>query len=309
VVVAASLAAVAAVLCSGEVVFVDTGRPAVLRHVPLGGEGAAIFAAPDGRVVVPLSAGEHTLRVDAAGGVESWPGVLFPLFLGEFDRAYTLLPGLLLTVSYPERLELERRSLPGLGGTYRASASRDGQLVMLIPLAPDRRRLIAVVAASEAPPSEIALAGEASELVMAPSGMWAAVALPPSSVQLVVAGDPHARDPLAVGIRVRCLAAGGDGGDLLVGGESEEGGKLLRYKLARRAAEGLKRRFETRLPAVVTALAATEEEEVLAATAIGVAVLEKGGRRLRAMLPLAGARGVVVLPARLASALPSWSDR
>lgn len=302
-----SLAVVAAVLCHDRVVFVETSTPALVRSVPLGDEGLAVFAAPDARVLVPLRLEDATAVIGPGERVDRWPGRTFPLFFEQPDRMYGVVSEALLTLSYPERLALGRVALPGVAGAWRAACSADGRMVAVVPATPSRATLVQGFPIEGGPPRSVALAGAARDLAVAPGGLWVAVSLAGGAVEVVLTGQARGSGAISVGGEVRAIAASADGRDLLVGLETAGAGKLLVLRLTPRAGQVLKERFQTTLPAPPVALAVAAEE-VLAVTASGLAVLSRGGRRLRHELPLEGGQAVAVLPGRLGLALPPWSD-
>ncbi|HUK14131.1 MAG TPA: hypothetical protein VLW17_12585, partial [Thermoanaerobaculaceae bacterium] len=170
------VAAVAAVLCPGQVAFVDLSAGEVVRRVAIPVDGAALFAAPDGRVVVPARDADATVVVAPAGRVERWKGRLFPLFFDQPDRLHTVLPGALATLSYPERLPLARIELPGVDGARRAATSSDGRLVAIVPAPPPAASLVLVAALEGSGGRALALGGDAVRLAVAPDGGFAIVA-------------------------------------------------------------------------------------------------------------------------------------
>ncbi|MFH1177112.1 MAG: hypothetical protein V1750_06870 [Acidobacteriota bacterium] len=302
----APLALIAAVLAGDEVVVVDTTSAVVVRRLALAAEGGGIFAAPDGCLIVTVPRAGMTLRVRTDWSVERWPGVLVPVFFDEPDRMYGLFESLLVTLSYPERLELARRPLPAVRGAFRAACSRDGQLLGIVPNAPDRRRLVVVTALGDTPDREIALASEVAHFAMAPGGMWLAAGLVAGAVEVVIAGEPRGRGPTPVGGQIGGLTSSSDGRDLFVGVADGKDGRIVCYRVSLKAKEALKRRFATELGAPVVALSAAGEE-VVAATTVGLALLEKGGKRVRHLVPISGVQALALLPERAATVVPPWS--
>jgi len=163
-------AALAAVLCPHEVVFVDTGTGAIVRRVDLAADGVAVFAAPDRRVVVPLATGDRTVVVEASGKVEHWQGRVFPMFFADFDRMHVVLPGALATLSYPERISLLQIPLPGVAGARREACSADGRLVAVVPSGPEGNSLTFVAALEAAVRAVCSLAGMRAPLRWLPGG-------------------------------------------------------------------------------------------------------------------------------------------
>jgi hypothetical protein len=300
------VAAVAAVLAPNRVVFVDTARGAVLRSVELPGEGLAIFAAPDGRVVVPLKGEDATAVVSANGKAEPWRGRVFPLFCADDDRMFVVFPNMLATLSYPERLPLLRIPLEGVQGIRRAACSRDGRLVALIPAVSGARMLLIVAAVEGGTARSVQLAGEATHVVLAENGVVAVAAGGPA-LEAAVLGDVRPRPVLTVGGEVRSLCLGASGRDVLVGLARGGAGEVVGIRVNPKARQPLKERFHTSLPAPVIAIAATDEE-VAAISGDALVLLARGGRRIACQVDIRGATDLAVLPARPSSPLPAWSD-
>ncbi len=303
--IAASALAIAAVLTRDRVVFAETTAARVLREIVLPAPAVAIFAAPDGRVVMPLAESDETLVVSPAGSSVRWPGRVFPVFFDEPDRMHIVLPELLLIASYPERLPILRVPVPGLKAPWRAVSTGDGILVAICAM-PSERRLVMAVAEPGAPQREVALAGEPRALAMAPGGEWIAVGLA-DGVQVEVAGEPQARPPLPVAGSVRTVAVSSDGRDVLVGTALGRGGRLVVLRVNPKVERGLKERDVVELAGPVEAVAAAGDD-VLAVIGDTVVVLGRHGRKPLRELPVRGARQVAVLPADPTSVVPLWSD-
>lgn len=297
--------AVAAVLTSDRIVFADTSSAKVLREVVLPGPAAALFAAPDGRVVVPLAGADQTLVISPAGATVRWPGRVFPVFFDEPDRMYIVLSELLLVASYPERLPILRVPVAGLKAPWRAVCSTDG-LVVAIGALPAERRLLVLLAEPGAARREIVLADEPRALVMSPGGEWIAAGLG-DAVQLVIGSEPAARMSVPAGGTVRALAVGDEGRDLLIGTGSEGAGTLVSVKVNPREPSGMRARSTLALAGPVAAVAATAEE-VVAVAGDALVVLDKHGRKAVRQLAVPGAQGVTLLPAHPESMEPRWSD-
>ncbi len=306
----AALAATAAVLCGPDVVLVRTDGPAVVRRAALPGEGVAVFAAPDRRVFVPLAATDQTAVVAADGTVSTVEGRFFPLFFDEPDRMLAVLPGSLLLASYPERLPLERMPLAGVTGAWRAACSRDGRMAAVITAGEGRRVLVLAGTRPGTPVARVGLPAPATALAVAPDGGWVAVGLEGGRVCLASLGRPGAVSaPVAVGGEVGAVAVSADGRVVVAGARtSGGGGSIVGLAVRTDAEDPLKVRFSTPLPAGVRDVAVTADG-VVAVAGEGLAVLDKGGRRLKGMVPLSGPSMVVVLPERATSTVPAWSDR
>jgi hypothetical protein len=301
------VAAVAAVLAPDRVVFVDTVKGAVVRSVELPGEGLAIFAAPDGRVLVPLQAEDATAVVTPAGSVERWPGRLFPLFFSQDDRMYVVLQGALATLSYPERLPLERFRLDGVPGARRAACSWDGEMVAIIPAVPGGRVLLLAEVLGVERVLQVGLAGEATHVVLAPNGAFAVTAAG-ESLEVVVVGEPIARPALATGGLVRALCLLPNEWDVAVGLERGGAGEILVVRADPGSKKTpLRERSRVSLPAPVTAVAVAGEE-VAAISGDVLVVLSHGGRKLARQVAVPEGRDLAVLPEKARTSVPTWGD-
>jgi len=300
-------AAVAAVLCPGAVAFVDTGTGTMTSTVSLPGDGLALFAAPDGRVVVPLASQEATAVVAASGTVERWRGRLFPMFFADFDRMHVVLPGELATLSYPERVPLVRIPLPFATGARRAACSADGRLVAVVPPGPEGASLTLVAALEGGTTTSVRLGGGATALAIAPAGEFAVVATGRGVVEVAGAGRPRAIGTLDVGGEVRVLGITADGRTVLVGTARAGGGEIVGVRVDLAAKAPLKERFRTALPGAVAALSA-DDDEVAAVAGDGVVVLSADGKKVRRKLAIDGASDVKLLPKRALTAVPEWSE-
>ena len=301
------LAAVAAVLGTDRVVFVDTVQGAALRSAELPGEGIAIFAAPDGRVLVPLRAEDATAVVNPTGTVQRWPGRLFPIFFAQDDRMYVVVPGALVALSYPERLPLERVRLDGLPGARRAACSRDGATVAIIPEVPGARVLLFVDAFGVERVAQVGLAEEGRNVAVAPKGTFALVA-GKDSLQAAITGEPVARPALAAGGGVRALCMLPNEWDVAVGLDRNGTGEVLVVRADPGSKKTpLKERSRVSLPAPVTAVAVAGED-VVAVSGDLLVVLSHGGRKVARQVAVRGARDVAVLPEKASTSVPAWSD-
>lgn len=299
-----SLLAVAAVLTQDRVVFAETDSATILREVVLPEPAVAIFAAPDGRVVLPLAGSDETAVVSPTGATERWPGRVFPVFFDEPDRMHIVLPELLLIASYPERLPILRVPVQGLTTPWRTVSTSNG-IMVAICADPRERRLLVAVAEPGAMQHEVPLAGEPRALAMAAGGEWVAVGLA-GAVQVAITGEPHARPPLPVEGSIRALAASADSRDILVGVAAGGSGRLVILRVTPKAEAGMKERAAVQLAGPVEAIAAAGDD-VLAVVGDTVVVLAKRGRKLVRELPLRGARQIALLPAQPTSVIPLWS--
>jgi hypothetical protein len=300
------LASVAAVLAPQKVVFVDTTHGTVVQTVRLSGQGIAIFAAPDARVVVPLEDQDATEVVSPAGKIERWPGRVFPVFSRDYDRMQVVLPGMFATLSYPERLPLIRIPLLGVTGAIRAASSEDGRLVAVIPSGVGGRTLLIVAATEGGTARAVELGGEATAVVMADEGR-VAVTANGTTLEAAVLGEVRARQGLSVGGEVRSLCRLATGRDILAGLASGGAGAVVGLRVNPKASEPLRERFRTPLPAPVVALAAAGED-IVAISGADVVVLTHKGRRVARTLPVPDARDIAVLPRLAKSAVPNWGD-
>ncbi len=302
------VAAVAAVLTPREVVFVETAGAAAVRRVELPGEGLDAFAAPDGRIVVPLAGDAGTAVVAASGSVERWPGRVFPLFFVEPDRMYVVLPGLLATLSYPERIPIARIPLAGVAGARRAACSADGRLVAVVPVDPGGRVLVLVPALERGAPVRVELGGEPTLVTLAPDGAFAVAVSGGGSLELIASGgERHARGVLALGGTVRALCPGVEGRNLVAGLSGPAGGELVGVRVKPGAAEPLKVMFRTAFAAPVSAIGTTAVE-IVALAGADLVVLSRSGRHARRVMTVAGAIGLALVPAKAESMLPAWTD-
>jgi hypothetical protein len=301
-------AAVAAVLTPREVVFIETTDSAVVRRVDLPGEGLDAFAAPDGRIVVPLAGDAGTAVVAALGSVERWPGRVFPLFFAEPDRMYVVLPGLLATLSYPERIPIARLPLAGVGGARRAACSADGRLVAVVPEDPGGRALVLVPAFDRGVPVRAQLGREPSLVTVASDGEFAVAVCGGSSVELVASGSERSvRGEFAVGGTVRAISAGSERRSILVGLADRSAGEIVGLRVNPGAAKPFRVVFRSVLAAPVTAVATAAGEMIVLAGEELVA-LSGNGRHVRRVAAVAGATGLAVVPAHVQSTVPAWSD-
>ncbi|MGE5235470.1 MAG: hypothetical protein ACM3O7_03860 [Acidobacteriota bacterium] len=307
-VVGVVLAAVAAVLTSHEVDFVETGAGKILRRAALPSEGLAVFAAPDARVLVPLAGDDATAVVTPQGEVSRWPGHLFPLFFDEMDRMHVVVPGAVATLSYPERLPLNRVDVAGLLGARRAACSHDGRLVVVAPAGTAAPSVLLVAAAPGGSFTRVALAAEPLTVAAAPDAAWAAVGLADGTVVLVGLSAPAASAPVAVGGEVTGLAVSPDGRWLVVAARSGQVGRIEAWRIDARASPPLKEKIRTATDAPVDAVAVAGDE-VVAIVNGSVSVFGRMGRKELRRVPLPGARALSMLPDRPESVLPAWSDR
>jgi hypothetical protein len=304
---AVALTGVAAVLCGNDVAMVATAPLAVVRHVPLPSRGAAVFAAPDGSVLVPIVSDDATAVIDAGGTVRVWQGRIFPLFFDEPDRMLVVVPGALMMLSYPERLPLARVPLEGVDGAWRAACSTDGRLAAIVPVATERKRVVLTGTRGGGPTYASGLAAPAEAVVVAPDAAWAAVGHADGSLELIIPGGGGWRGGTGVPGRVTALAVSGTGKYLIAAVESEGGGAIVNVRVAPEKREPLHPRFVTHLPAPPAALACAGDD-VLVVAGDAVLLLTKRGRRIDGSVAVPGASDVVMLAEHPVSLIPPWSD-
>ncbi len=301
------MAAVAAVLASNEVVFVQLEQRAVLARVALPEPGAAIFAAPDGAAVVPLAHREATAVVRQNGRLNVEPGRFFPLFFDEFDRMFVVMPGQLALLAYPQRVTISQVPLPVIEVVRHASVTANGAAVALIGTGPEGAGVWVVTTGGEPRLVPIATSCLAQRVVLAPQGEWLGVAC--AQGRLVVAGiGGPASEALSLGGEIAGVAADASGRELLVAVASAgEHGVLIRLRVRPGATPAAKERVRTPLPRPPRALAASGET-VVVLDEQALAVWERGGRRRAGEIPSAGGSSVVVLREAAGLMPESWGE-
>ncbi len=305
---ATALAAIAAVLTAGEVVFVDVTTFQEVRRVALGGEGAAIFAAPDGRFVVPLVGEDATLLVSPMAETERWKGRVFPLFSREFDRMYVVFPGKLATLTYPERVLLDELPVEDLQGIRRATCSWTGRLVAVVPAGNGESALVMMTPGAAGGASRISLPDRPESLAVEPKAEWAAVGLRDGRVVAVGVGRAEAATGVGLGAPVRALVTSADGRWLVAGIGDEKGGSVVGLRVDPDATEPVREMFRSPAPSLPVALAVIDRT-VLVLTDTGLHELVKHGKRFERSLELAGGRSMVLMVEHPKTAVPAWSDR
>lgn len=299
--------AIAAALKPRELVFLDTARGVAVGRVALPGPGLAAFAAPDGRIVVPLAGEDATVVVSPSGKLERWNGRLFPLFFVEVDRMYAVMPGVLATLSYPERVPIAQVPLPGVAGALRAGCSADGRLVAVVPARTGGRSLLLEAGLDRTAPVRVALAGDASGVALAPDGSFVIVTVEGGGLQLVAPGASMATRVFDLGGQVRAVAVRADGRLVLAGVAAGDGGEVVGIRVEPGGREPLRVHSRLRLPAAVTALAAGADE-VDAMAGEWLVVLDASGRHVRRRVSVPGVEDLVLLPERARTTVPQWSD-
>ncbi len=298
------LAAVAAVLGDGVVSFVDVAAASLLAERLLPAGGVALFAAPDGRVLVPLEDRDATAVIAANGTTLEWPGRIFPLFFDEYDRMVLVLPGEFAILSYPERVPLVRGPLPLPAGAWRAACSHDGRVVAVVS-ADDRRRLLLFSPYDPRVSKTVTLQRAAVALSVAPDGSWVAVAEEGGSVEL--RGSSGTAGTVAtVGGEIRAVAVAKDAGTLVLAVSDGGRGRLVGLAV-RGPTKPLKTRFTSPLDEEPLDVAVTERQAIVVSST-GVKIFDGLGRRPRTGVALAGGWRVVVVPTHVASVVPDWGD-
>lgn len=297
------LATVAVLTGTGvAVVAVDSGT--VTASLPLGGQGLAVMAAPDGSLLVPMAASDDTVRWKPGEPPERIPGRLFPLFHDEADRMVVALPGQVAVLSYPERLELRRTQLP-VREVWRAALTGDGQFLVLLA-GPEGRDLLMLDLPGSQVLGRMTVAPGCRALTMEPQGTWLALGCADGGVHIVRGGVLGAR-PLQVAGAVTALAASPDGRFLAVGSRQDDGsGTVLVLRISER--EGTPRQVARQgLAGGVTAVAVAGDQ-VVVATEHGLSVFARRRLRVQAVVEVPGARELAVMPASGKSLVPAWSD-
>lgn len=302
------LAAIAAVLTAGEVVFVDVTAFQEIRRVALGGEGAALFAAPDGRCVVPLVGEDATLVVSPVVETERWKGRVFPLFSREFDRMYVIFPGRLATLTYPERVLIDELPVQELQGIRRAACSWTGRLVAVVPAGNAENALMMMTPGAAGGASRVGLPDRAGSLAVEPTAEWVAAGLRDGRVVAVGVGRARAATGVALGAPVRVLVASADGRWLVAGIGDERGGAVVGLRVDPDAKEPVRETYRATAPSTPLALASIDRT-VLVLTDTGLHELVKHGKRFERSLELAGGRSMVLMVEHPKTAVPAWSDR
>lgn len=300
-------AAVAAVLGSSEVVFVEVEQRAVVARAALPEPGAAIFAAPNGAAIVPLAQRDATAVVRLDGRTRVEPGRFFPLFFDEFDRMFVVLPEQLALLAYPQRVEISQLPLPGIEEVRHASVTANGLAVALVGVTAEGSGVWVVTTSGEARSVPIATACVAQRVVLAPNGEWLGVAC--AAGRLVVAGIAgQAAQMLSLGGDITGLAVDDSGRELLVAVASGTGqGWLVALRVRPGATPSVKERFRTPLARPPQALA-TSGATVLVVDEQALAVWQRGGRRLAGEIRVAGGRAVVVLRDAAGGLPESWGE-
>ncbi len=302
------LAAVAALL-PNQVAYVTTDPVAVTATVRLPTPGAALFAAPDGAVLVPLADRDATAVIGPGRSVETWKGRTFPLFFDEIDRMYVVVPGGLMVLSYPERLVLGRSAVQGLDGAYRAACSDDGRVVAAVrPTA--RRELLVLAPRGDLRTWPTVLTGEADDVVVGPDGGWVLAGLADGALELVPVGAaaPHFVLPVG-GAAVVGLTVTAEGREAaaVVAGRNGEPDRLVTVRVKPGARQPLKVRTDVPLPAPSRAVVAAGDRLVVA-TSSGVLVYSRRGKKLEGALDLGPTADLTALPERPRSVVPDWGE-
>ncbi len=301
------LAAVAAVLGPGEVVLVELATPSVRARVPLPEPGAAVFAAPDGAVIVPLAHTDATAVVGVDGRVKVEQGRLFPLFFDEFDRMFVVMPEQLALLAYPQRVAIREIPLPGVVAIRHAAVTANGLAVALVGAAPESPGAWIVVAGGEGRLIPVAVPCLAERVALAPGGEWLAVGC--TGGRLALAGIAGAgTEVVAVGSKIAAMAVDESGRELLAAvtqGDGREG--LVRLRIRPGASPPFKERWRQPLPRPPRALAISGGT-VLVLDERGLGVWDRGGRRLAGEVAVPGAIGLALLRHAVGPMSESWRE-
>lgn len=303
----AVLAATVVILGPADLSYVDTTSGAT-RTVALPGPAAAVFVAPDGRVLAPAAAEDATWLVAEGRPVERWAGRLVPLFFDEPDRLWVLLPGELGLLSYPERLPLRRHRVGGLAGVSLAATSREGRLVAAVPAGDGGPVLWLLVPEDARMVRRVQLPAPASALAVTAAAELVAVGLETGGVMVVAPERPDLPVQVATPGGVTALAFDDEKRVMLVGCRTPTGGLVVGVRAELRPGRPAKELFRLALRVAPSRLAVAGRQ-VLALCGDRLAVLGKGGRALERELEAPGAIGIALVPAETKSSLPAWSDR
>ncbi|MFZ5785569.1 MAG: hypothetical protein ACOY3Y_03915 [Acidobacteriota bacterium] len=302
------VAAIAAVLTPGEVVFVDVAAFQEVRRVALGAEGAALFAAPDGRFVVPLAGEDATLLVSPVVETERWKGRVFPIFSREFDRMYVFLPGTLKTLTYPERVPIDDLPVEDLVGIRRAACSWTGRLVAVVPDGDGGKALVMMTPGAAGGASRIGMPDLPESVAVEPRAEWVAAGLRDGRVVAIGVGRTQPAIGVGLGAPVRALATSADGRWLFAGIGDETSGWVVGLRVTPTSGEPVKEMFRTPTLSAPVAVAAFDRT-VLVLTGTGLHELTKHGKRLERSLELDGGRSLALMVEHPRTAVPAWSDR
>jgi hypothetical protein len=299
------LAATVAALTPSEVVFLDTATLTPVARAALPCPGLGLFAAPDGRMLVPLGCEDVTLALAGAVDQERWRGRVFPLFFSEWDRMYVVLRHAVASWSYPDRAALGSVALSSLEGTRRAACSRDGRVVAVVPDDPLSQVLVVTVMGDHSI-SSAPLGAPATAMVVAPEGAFVVVGQSNGFLTFVpVGGGPQAEKQIADKVLALCWSP--DDRDLLASVETQTGPALLTLRVTADRAMPVRERHRTVLPAAALDIVPADTA-IAAATAKGVLLIAKAGRGTVRLFPLPGVSRVAVPPVKTRSALPSWQE-
>lgn len=301
------LSAVVAVLGPGEVVLVGVESASVRARVPLPEPGAAVFAAPDGAVLVPLTRSDATAVVRVDGRVKVEQGRLFPLFFDEFDRMFVVMPEQLALLAYPQRVTIREIALPGVAAIRHAAVTANGLAVALVGAAPQSPGAWVVVAGGEGRLLPVAVPCLAERVALAPNGEWLAVGC--AGGQLALAGIGGAgTQVMAVGGEIAAMAVDESGRELLLAVAQGDGrGALVRLRIRPGASPPAKERWRQPLPRPPRALAISGAT-VLVLDERGLAVWARGGRRLAGEAAIPEGIGLALLRETVGAMPESWGE-
>lgn len=301
------LAAVVAVLGPGEVVLVGVESAAVRARVPLPEAGAAIFAAPDGAVIVPLRRSDATAVVRVDGRVKVEQGRLFPLFFDEFDRMFVVMPEQLALLAYPQRVTIREIALPGVAAIRHAAVTANGLAVALVDADPGAPGAWVVVTGGEGRLIPVAAPCPAERVALAPDGEWLAVGCAGGRLALVGIGGAGT-EVMAVGGEIAAMAVDESGRELLLAVAQGDGrGGLVRLRIRPGASPPAKERWRQPLPRPPRALAISGAT-VLVLDERGLAVWARGGRRLAGEVAIPEGVGLALVRETVGAMPESWGE-
>lgn len=301
------LAAVAAVLGSSEIVLVEVESAAVRARVPLPEAGAAVFAAPDGAVIVPLALSDATAVVRFDGKVKVEAGRLFPLFFDEFDRMYVIMQEQLALLAYPQRVPIREVALPGISVVRHAAVTNNGLAVALVGGTPEGPGVWVVVAGGEGRLIPVVTPCVAERVVLPPNGEWLAVGCSGGRLMLTGVAGTGAQI-MSIGGDITAMAADESGRDLLLGVARRDGrGALVRLRIRPGASPAAKELSRQPLSRPARALA-TSGAVVLVLDERALTMWERGGRRFGGEVQLSEGVGLALLRETVGAMPASWGE-
>ncbi len=300
------MAATVAVLTSSQLCVVSLPAGSlVCRALP--GPGAMLLAAPDRRIVVPLRDEDATVVVDPAGNEERWRGRFMPLFFDEPDRAYVLLPGELVTLSYPDRAPFHRMRLEGVQGATAATVSPDGRLVAIAPAGQGPSSLVMVSARQLRVLERLAVPAAVVQVVLPPETESAVVGLADGRVGVAIPELGLVPPVLELPEAVSALAVSPDGRGLVAGSGKAGRGVLVFARLKANSGRPLKERSRMDVDGQVRALAYSGSD-LICLIGERVSLRTGAGDTVKREVNVPGAVAMAVLPDKAGFAVPIWDE-